>query len=132
MVEKVNEPKYASLPPSKIVPMLADEDIYITSESTFYRVLRELQMNVVRGASKPRNMELPTTHIASNPNEVWSWDITWLHRADVRGLYYKLYMILDIYSRKIGGYEVWETENATYSEMLVRKASYYTLITAVR
>lgn len=101
--------------------MLADEAIYIASESTFYRVLRENAMNVERGNSKARTTKLPTTHIASNPNEVWSWDITWLHRADVRGLYYKLYMIIDIYSRKIVGYEVWETENAVYSEMLVRK-----------
>lgn len=121
IISKVNEPKYASLPPSKIVPMLADEDIYIASESTFYRVLRESEMDKARGTSKPRNAKLPTTHIASNPNEVWSWDITWLHRTDVRGLYYKLYLILDIYSRKIVGYEVWETENAVYSEMLVRK-----------
>lgn len=102
--------------------MLADESIYIASESTFYRVLRENAMNTERGNSKPRSQKLPTTHIASNPNEVWSWDITWLHRSDVRGLYYKLYMIIDIYSRKIVGYEVWETENATYSELLVRKA----------
>lgn len=102
--------------------MLADENIYIASESTFYRVLRELEMSATRGNSKPRNTKLLTTHIASNPNEVWSWDITWLHREDVRGLYYKLYMILAIYSCKIVVYEVWETENATYSGILVRKA----------
>lgn len=72
IIETVNETKYASLPPSQIVPMLADENIYIASESTFYRVLRELAMNTARGSSKPRSTRLPPIHIVSNPNEVWS------------------------------------------------------------
>ena len=71
-------------------------------------------MNTHRNRSKePVKREVPT-HIATAPNQVWTWDITWLN-AFVKGQYYKLYLIIDIFSRLIVGYEVWETENAEYS-----------------
>jgi transposase InsO family protein len=63
----------------------------------------------------------PPTHIATAPNQVWTWDITWLDAA-VKGQYYKLYMIVDIFSRYIVSYEVWETEKAEYAEELIKKA----------
>lgn len=121
IIQTVNSPEYASLAPSQIVPKLADQGKYIASESTFYRVLREEKMLRHRGHSKPNVSKPLATHIAKKPNQVWTWDITWLHR-NVKGLYYKLYMIVDIYSRKIVGHEVWEEENAKHSEILVRKA----------
>lgn len=120
-MEIVNSKEYASLPPTQIVPKLADEDKYIASESSFYRVLREQKMLTHRGKAKPGAPRPLSTHIAVKPNEIWTWDITWLHR-DVKGLYYKLYMIVDIFSRKIVGFEVWEEENSAHSEVLVRKA----------
>ena len=121
ILEVVNSKEYASLPPTQIVPKLADKGIYIASESSFYRVLRKHKMLNHRGKAKPGTPRPLSTHIAKKSNEVWTWDITWLHR-DVKGLYYKLYMIIDIFSRKIVGYEVWEDENAKHSETLVRKA----------
>ncbi len=121
VLEVANSKKYASLPPSQIVPKLADEGKYIASESTFYRILRENKMLAHRGKAKPSTPRTVTTHIATKPNQVWTWDITWLNR-NIKGLYYKLYMIVDIFSRKIVGYEVWEEENSSYSEILVRKA----------
>ena len=121
ILKVANSKEYASLPPSQIVPKLADQGKYIASESSFYRVLREHKMLNHRGKSKPSISRPLSTHISKNPNEVWTWDITWLHR-DVKGLYYKLYMIVDIFSRKIVGYEVWEEENSRHSETLVRKA----------
>lgn len=122
VIETVNSPEYANLPPSQIVPKLADKGEYIASESTFYRILREAKLLAHRGKAKPGSPRPLSTHIAVEPNKVWTWDITWLHRKDVRGLYYKLYMIIDIFSRKIVGYEVWEEENATHSATLVKKA----------
>lgn len=117
----VNLKEYRNLTPNEIVPKLADEGIYVASESTFYRVLREEKQLKHRGRSKQPSKKTPPTHVADQPNQVWSWDITWLHRKDVRGLYYKLYMILDIFSRKIVRYEVWEEENSKHSEELVKR-----------
>jgi putative transposase len=114
--------EYADLPPSQIVPSLADKGIYIASESTFYRVLRNENMQKHRGRSKPPSKpKVPDTHIAKGPNQVWSWDITYLNTS-VRGLYYKLYMIVDIFSRKIVGWEVWEEEKGEYAAELVERA----------
>lgn len=64
---------------------------------------------------------MPTTHIATSPNQVWTWDITWLNTY-TRGIYFKLYMILDIFSRKIVGWEVWNEENGQLASELVEKA----------
>ena len=96
---------------------LADEGKYIASESTFYRVLKEEKMNTHRARSKPATKRQPPTHVATAPNEVWTWDITWLNAA-IKGGYYKLYLILDMFSRLIVGYEVWEEETAQHAEHL--------------
>lgn len=121
IITVVNKPEFADLVPSQIVPKLADQGIYIASESTIYRVLKEEKMNAYRNKSKSPTKRNITTHIATTPNQVWTWDITWLH-GPIKGHYFKLYLIIDIYSRKIVGYEVWETENAEYASYLVRKA----------
>lgn len=122
IIETINTPEFADLPPSQIVPKLADKGIYLASESTIYRILNEEKMNTHRNRSKEPVKREATTHIATAPNQVWTWDITWLN-AFVKGQYYKLYLIIDIFSRLIVGYEVWETENAEYSKRLVRRAT---------
>lgn len=122
IIKIVNSPKYADLSPSQIVPKLADEGIYIASESTIYRVLKEEKMNTHRSRSKPAIKREPPTHVATAPNEVWTWDITWLNAA-IKGGYYKLYLILDMFSRLIVGYEVWEEETAEHAEHLIRKTT---------
>jgi len=100
-----NQPEYASIPPSQIVPRLADEGRYLGSESSFYRVLNEAGQLNHRGRSKEaKRSKAPTTHIATQANQVWSWDISYLP-SNVRGLYHYLYLIEDIYSRKIVGCE---------------------------
>lgn len=122
IIEVVNSPKFADLPPSQIVPKLADEGEYLASESTIYRVLKEEKMNTHRNRSKaPVKKEVPT-HVATAPNQVWTWDITWLNTF-IKGQYYKLYLIIDMFSRFIVSYEVWETENAEYAEYLIKKAT---------
>jgi transposase InsO family protein len=63
----------------------------------------------------------PATHRAETPNAVWCWDITWLP-ADVRGRFFFLYLIIDLFSRKIVGWEVHEDENAVHSSELVQRA----------
>jgi len=121
IIEISNLPEYQSLPPSQIVPDLADHGRYIASESTFYRVLRNAgQINRRGRAEKPRKIQKPKGYKAVAPNQVWSWDITFLASA-VKGSFYRLYMIEDIYSRKITGWEVHEDENAQHASVLIQK-----------
>jgi len=121
IVTVCNEPEHASMPPGQIVPKLADEGRYLASESTFYRVLADCGQQHHRGRAKgPSKSRPPATHCADGPNTVWCWDITWLP-SDVRGRFFFLYLILDLYSRKIVGWEVHENESATHSRDLVQR-----------
>lgn len=87
-----------------------------------YRILRNEKMQRHRGYSKPaERKKYPQTHVAKAPNKVWTWDITWLP-TEVVGMYYKLYMIVDIFSRKIVGWEVWTEETGELASTLVEKA----------
>lgn len=116
-----NRPGYASLTPHQIVPKLADEGIYLASESTFYRVLKAAGQGQRRGRSKKPVRRPITTHRATGPNQVWCWDITWLPTT-VKGRYFYWYMIKDIYSRKLVANEVFETECADHARALLSKA----------
>ena len=118
-----NDPRFASVPPARIVPMLADEGIYLASESTFSRILREHGQSAHRGRAKaPKAMRPPTTHIATAVREVWCWDMTYLP-AQVMGRWFYLYLILDLYSRKIVGWEVHGADHADHAAHLVRRTA---------
>jgi len=119
-----NEPRFADVPPARIVPMLADEAVYLASESTFARVvLREHGQNAHRGRAKaPKAARPPTTHIATTPRQVWCWDMTYLP-ATVIGRWFYLYLILDVYSRKIVGWEVHERDDSSHAAQLVRRTA---------
>jgi transposase InsO family protein len=118
----INKPEFADLVPAQIVLKLADQGKYLASESTIHRILKEEKMNRHKRSSKmPVKREAPT-HIATAPNQVWTWDITWLN-ALIKGQYYKLYLIVDMFSRLIVGYEVWETKKAEYAEYLIKKTT---------
>lgn len=122
IVEICNQPKYRSLPPAQIVPDLADQGEYIASESSFYRVLHDVDQVNRRGrAEAPRVVTKPKGYNAEKPNQVWSWDITFLASA-IKGQFYKLYLIEDIFSRKIVGWEVHTDESAENAGRLIRKA----------
>ena len=117
-----HQPEYASLPPGQIVPILADQGIYIASESSFYRILHKAGEQHHRSRSrKPQCTHPPQGYRATGPNQVWSWDITWLS-APIRGMFFYLYIIMDVYSRKIVGWEVNPMESAELGAELVHKA----------
>jgi len=123
LLQVANEPRFAAVPPARIVPMLADEGIYLASESTFSRVLREHGQTAHRGRAKaPRTVRPPTTHIATEPRQVWCWDMTYLP-AQVMGRWFYLYLILDLYSRKIVGWEVHDIDHADHAAHLVRRTA---------
>ena len=118
-----NEPRFASVPPARIVPMLADEGVYLGSESSMARVLREHGQSARRGRAKaPKTSRPPTTHIATAPGQVWCWDMSYLP-ANVMGRWFHLYLILDIYSRKIVGAEVHDSDDADHAVHLVRRTA---------
>ena len=117
----VNQPEFAHLPPNQIVPELADQGIYLASESTFYRVLREAGQLAHRGKAKPATHQRPPPIRANAPNRLWSWDITYL-ATTVKGQFFYLYLIMDIFSRKIVGWEVYDTESAEHAASVFRKA----------
>jgi transposase InsO family protein len=110
--------EYMDLSPSQIVPSLADKGIYIASESSFYKVLKEHQLMKHRGKSKPRTHQRPAPLVATAPNQIYSWDITFL-KSEVVGRFYYLYMFMDIYSRKIVGFRVYERESMEHASALV-------------
>ncbi|MPL59357.1 IS3 family transposase IS1240 [bioreactor metagenome] len=121
ILEVVHQPEFKSLPPSEIVPILADRGTYIASESTFYRVMHQAGEQNHRGRQKAPSSKPKSTHCATAPNRVWSWDITYLP-GPAKGLYFYLYLILDIYSRDIVGWEVWHEESAEHASQLIRRA----------
>lgn len=107
-----NSPEFGHLSPSQIVPRLADRGSYIASESTFYRVLKAEKMLQYRGAEKPKKpRSKPRALHATQPNQLFSWDITYLP-SEVKGIYFYLYMFIDIFSRKVVGWQVFENESS--------------------
>jgi transposase InsO family protein len=123
IVAVANEPRFAETTPARIVPALADEGIYIASESSFHRVLRAHdQMNRRGRAQSPRTSRPPTTHIATRPGDVWCWDVTFLP-AQIQGCWFYFYLILDLYSRKIVGFEVHDTDSAEHAAHLARRTA---------
>lgn len=120
VLETVNRPEYRDLSPKQIVPHLADNGTYLASESTIYRLLRAEDQLAHRGRAKAPRKRTVEEHVALAPNQVWNWDITYL-KTSVRGCFFYLYLVEDVFSRKIVGFEVHEQESADHAAALVRK-----------
>ena len=114
----INQPEYSTLTPYQIVPTLLDLGRYIASESTFYRVMRENNQLKHRGKGIAGQRKKPQPLKAADPNEIYSWDITYL-LSSVKGQYYYLYMVMDIYSRKIVGWQVHDCESSSHAADLM-------------
>jgi transposase InsO family protein len=109
ILEVINRPAYRDLPPSQIVPRLADEGRYLASESTLYRLLRDAKQLRHRHASKARQHTRPAPVVAKAANQVYSWDITYLPTL-IKGVFFFLYVFIDLFSRKIVGWQVHDSE----------------------
>lgn len=115
-----NSAEFGELPPSQIVPRLADRGIYVASESTFYRVLRNANLIKHRQAARPaQERSKPRAICATAPNQLYSWDITYLP-SGVKGIYFYLYMFIDIYSRKVVGWQVYRDEHSDLAAEVMR------------
>jgi transposase InsO family protein len=116
----LNCERFKDLSPSQIVPLLADEGQYVASESTLYRLLRAAGQMTHRAATRtPRKLLKPRALVATRPDRIYCWDITYLP-TDVRGMYFYLYLYVDIFSRKIVGWQVHDTESADQAAQLLR------------
>ena len=117
-----NQPEYASLPPGQIVPALADQGLFIGSESSFYRILHQAGQCHRRGRARlPQEPRSVPRLMADRPNAVWSWDITYLPTT-VRGVWLYLYLVIDVWSRKVVAWDVAEVESAAIAADLVQRA----------
>jgi transposase InsO family protein len=120
ILRAANRPDCANLTPHQIVPKLADEGVYLASESSFYRVLKAAGQGQRRGRSRAAKARALTTHRAVGANQVWCWDITWLPTT-VKGRFFYWYMVKDIYSRKLIANEVHSVECAEHAAQLLRR-----------
>ena len=83
VVAVATSPMYRDLPPSQIVPILADAGVYMASESSFYRILREEKLLAHRGRARAATRGRPSEQVATGPNQVWSWDISYLKSSNL-------------------------------------------------
>jgi len=112
ILQVLTSARYAGLSPKQLVPRLADEGLYLASESTMYRLQRRYGLRQTRRIVVRTNVARGcTVHRATQPNQVWSWDITLLPTV-VRGAFLYLYLMLDVWSRRIVGWHVDDTEKA--------------------
>ena len=119
-LELLNSEQFKDLPPSQIVPRLADQGKYVASESTLYRLLREVgQLGHRRLERVAHKRHKPRALVATKPDQIYCWDISYLP-TDVRGLYFYLYLFVDLFSRKIVGWQVYDCESAELSSQLLQ------------
>lgn len=116
--DTANSPRFADMSPELIVAKLAEEGIYLASTSTFFRILRERKaLEHRRETKKPRSGGKPDIIDVTAPNQVWSWDITWL-KTEVTGLFHYAYTIIDLHDRSVVGWTIEENESEEHARRL--------------
>lgn len=118
----VNSKEFEGMSPHEIVAILADRGVYLCSEATMYRLLREARQVAHRTRAKEPVKRQPVVRVATKPNQIWSWDITYIS-SPIRGAFYYLYVVMDVYSRLIVDWQVQEEENAEHASRLIRRAA---------
>lgn len=122
VLSALNSEEYRDLSPWQIVAKLADQGLYVASEATMYRILHEEQMQNHRERSRePQKRYRPDELVATAPNQVWSWDITYM-ASPVRGAFYYAYMVIDVFSRKIVAKAVHDCECGELAAQLIEAA----------
>jgi len=118
---QLHRPEHADLAVAQIWARLLDEDIYLASESTMYRILRAHGESGERRRQATHPPRTKPQLKADGPNQVWSWDITKL-AGPTRGEFYDLYVIIDIYSRYVVNWTIATTEDAAIARDLINTA----------
>ncbi len=118
ILDELNSPRFVDCSPAEVFYALLDEDRYLASERTMYRVLAAND-EVKERRNQLRHPEYSRPElVATRPNEVWTWDITRL-LTTVKWSYLYLYVILDIFSRAVVGWMVADTETAALAKQFI-------------
>ncbi len=117
--EVLNSERFQDQPPREVYATLLDEERYLCSWRTMYRILAENQEIRERRDQLLHPVYAKPELLATRPNQVWSWDITKL-RGPVTWTYYYLYVILDVYSRYVVGWMIAERESEVLAQELIR------------
>jgi len=113
--------RFADKAPRQVYAELLDDGEYICSVRTMYRVLAAADQVRERRHQRRHPAYVKPELVACAPNQVWSWDITKVP-GPVRGVYYSLYVALDIFSRYIVGWTIARTENAALARAFLAEA----------
>jgi transposase InsO family protein len=119
IIALATSPEFRDQSPKQIVPRLADQGRYVASEATFYRTLHAEDLQHHRGRARPA-VARPREHVATGPWQVGSWDITYMSSL-VRGQFFYLYLVEDVWSRKILGWDVHEAEASELAAALIER-----------
>ena len=122
IIRVVNLPEYRNMNPAEIVAILAENGQYIGSERTIYRVLKENKLLTHRGPGKSRIIRQQPSHQATGPGQLLSWDITYL-KTNIKGLYFYLYLVMDVWNRKILTWEIHTEESSELSAQMMHRLS---------
>jgi putative transposase len=117
----LRSPEYCDLAPAQVWARLLDDGIYLCSISTMYRLLAVAGENHERRRQRTHPAKKRPELIARRPNEVWSWDITKL-QGPTRGVYFELFVIIDIFSRYAVGWMVSPAETGELAEAFIADA----------
>ena len=113
--------EYRYLSPKQLVPQLADQGRYLASESTMYRLKRRVGLSTRRPPLlRTEVTRALSVHRAVRANQVWSWDITYLPTV-IRGRFLRLYLVMDVWSRRIVGWGVHGDELAERAATLIQR-----------
>ncbi len=114
----LRSPQYRDLAPAQVWAQLLDDGIYLCSIRTMYRLLSIAGENRERRRQRTHPARKKPELIARTPNQVWSWDITKLAGPE-RGVYYELFVIIDIYSRYVVAWTVAAAETGELAEAFI-------------
>lgn len=121
VMDLLRSERFQDLAPAQVWAMLLDEDVYLASISTMYRLLRAHGELRERRAQATHPARTRPELVATKPNMCWSWDITKLRGPD-KGVWFDLYVIIDIFSRYVVGWMVAPTESAELAEAFIARA----------
>jgi putative transposase len=121
VLQVLDSPEFADKSPGQVYAVLLDRGVYLCSEATMYRLLRERGQAGERRAQASHPAKKKPELMADGPSQVWSWDITKL-KGPARGVWFHLYVIIDIFSRKVIHWEAWPTETGILAAEFIEHA----------
>ena len=121
ILAELNSERFLDCSPRQVWATLLDENVYLCSWRTMYRLLQKNQQVKERRQIRRHPKYVRPELAASGPNQVWTWDITYL-KGRVRGEFYYLYVVLDLYSRLVVGWLLADRECAELARRLLEQS----------